>query len=518
MQSRAIKQALAPYLEKSVVRCHYEICRIYLMPYDQPAGEDTLLIGTAADFEAGSFLGCSLVVSGPCPLKLERRCERQNCNLFVVREGHSVSGIYNHLANLLYALQQWQGRLAALPQTPSRLLRAAAERWGASVLLLDGDGVVSYWVGPFQNAQGGWLDYLRVISPELGGKTAFRLARVLDALKNPGADYLIDGFESCQYLFFPLRTVHGEAGILLVVLQGRTASFNEISLMQELALALGRLPPDAWRPHTGSFDRFLERVLDGQPVSADEMKSGLDAFGWRSDHSYFLFCIRMQKENGSSRRLRELGLSLESRMCNTRFCIKERAVYLVVNRSLGHMISLEECIRKAAPLLEDAPAWAGSSNSLDSFDRLPQACIQAEWAILLGRVFLPGQRFWSYPSVVIFHMLHRCDRGVNLNMLIHPAVQKLFRYDEEYHTQYAETLRAYLSAALKMKEAAETLHIHKNTLTYRLEKISGIVDLHMKEPESVFQYQLSFRIMDYLGHQRQLQELVKQAPFLAEEK
>lgn len=52
--------------------------------------------------------------------------------------------------------------------------------------------------------------------------------------------------------------------------------------------------------------------------------------------------------------------------------------------------------------------------------------------------------------------------------LLHPIIGILQKYDEESDAQMLETLRVYLRCGCRQAEAAQKLHIHLNTLKYRL--------------------------------------------------
>ena len=58
----------------------------------------------------------------------------------------------------------------------------------------------------------------------------------------------------------------------------------------------------------------------------------------------------------------------------------------------------------------------------------------------------------------------------------------LIRYDAEHGTPYVETLRAYLEALGDVNLAAKRVHVHRNTLRYRLRKLCELVELDLEEP------------------------------------
>lgn len=55
-----------------------------------------------------------------------------------------------------------------------------------------------------------------------------------------------------------------------------------------------------------------------------------------------------------------------------------------------------------------------------------------------------------------------------------PSLKRLRAYDREHHANLLETLETFLARDSNAKEAADALHVHTNTLSYRLKRIADI--------------------------------------------
>ena len=62
------------------------------------------------------------------------------------------------------------------------------------------------------------------------------------------------------------------------------------------------------------------------------------------------------------------------------------------------------------------------------------------------------------------------------------AWQILTNYDQKNHTQLAATLEAYLKHDGNLYDVAEHLHVHVNTIHYRVKRISEIAQVDLKDP------------------------------------
>ena len=66
--------------------------------------------------------------------------------------------------------------------------------------------------------------------------------------------------------------------------------------------------------------------------------------------------------------------------------------------------------------------------------------------------------------------------------LIHPALETLKRYDVEKNSELYSTLYQYLLHERSIIQSAQAMHVHKNSLMYRLQRIQSIIDVDLDDP------------------------------------
>ncbi len=81
-------------------------------------------------------------------------------------------------------------------------------------------------------------------------------------------------------------------------------------------------------------------------------------------------------------------------------------------------------------------------------------------------------------------------------MLGHENLLKLKSMDETNNTEYLRTLRVYLDNHLNAVQSARELYIHRSTFLYRLDKIKGILNSNLDDPNEILYLMLSFRFID----------------------
>jgi PucR family transcriptional regulator, purine catabolism regulatory protein len=71
---------------------------------------------------------------------------------------------------------------------------------------------------------------------------------------------------------------------------------------------------------------------------------------------------------------------------------------------------------------------------------------------------------------------------------------RLLQYDESKNAELVQTLEAFFECHGNASQTASRLHIHRNTLTYRLEQISSITQLDLDDPDARFSLQFALKL------------------------
>ncbi len=131
--------------------------------------------------------------------------------------------------------------------------------------------------------------------------------------------------------------------------------------------------------------------------------------------------------------------------------------------------------------------------------RLPQLARSRHEALEVHRLALAGRL--EEGAVTVEHAWAEvvCERAVSgIRAVASPGpVAELRAHDEEHGTAYAATLAAWLDHPGDPKAAAKCVHVHPNTLRYRMRKLPEIVELDLADPVTRLATRLELRA---LGH------------------
>lgn len=79
------------------------------------------------------------------------------------------------------------------------------------------------------------------------------------------------------------------------------------------------------------------------------------------------------------------------------------------------------------------------------------------------------------------------------------CLEVLEQHDQEHNTEYLNTLHAFLLSDCNLIDTAERLHMHRNTVVYRIGKIKEILHTELDTSTTKFNLMLAFYIREYFS-------------------
>lgn len=147
---------------------------------------------------------------------------------------------------------------------------------------------------------------------------------------------------------------------------------------------------------------------------------------------------------------------------------------------------------------------AGLGQAHQDIAGIHQAYEGALWALDLGeRLFGPGQ-MTRLQDLGVYRLLLALQPGQDLRDFYEEMLGALAAYDRQKHAELVTTLEAYVAAGNSPSETAARLHLHRNTVLYRLRRIRALLGRDPDDPEERLGLQLALRARLVLTAQRAL--------------
>ena len=234
-------------------------------------------------------------------------------------------------------------------------------------------------------------------------------------------------------------------------------------------------------------------LLEGKEVQDDIVEFALNMLNWNAQDPYRVI---MSEHHGAFNNHPSAKIQARKR-------VQRAFPYAVIfDGPDGFYSILRECDHPATSD-EDienelreifAPPFSmniGISSTMTDFHNLPAALKQAKYAIGRARTkyqmdgladsekFVSAVHFDDYYFDAFVETLEASDFRVMLDIA---PVSVLLRSDLTSGTEYVNTIVAYFENGFNIHDTAETLHIHRNTLSYRLKRIKHLSGIDCETP------------------------------------
>ena len=103
-----------------------------------------------------------------------------------------------------------------------------------------------------------------------------------------------------------------------------------------------------------------------------------------------------------------------------------------------------------------------------------------------------------YSDMGIYKLLMGIEDKDIMEEYYDKTIRPLSEYDQKNNSDLSVVLRSYLNHNGSVKETADELYVHRNTINYKLNKISEILDIDLSLLSSRLQLSVGFMLQDML--------------------
>lgn len=163
---------------------------------------------------------------------------------------------------------------------------------------------------------------------------------------------------------------------------------------------------------------------------------------------------------------------------------------------------LAEALRATLSTSLGSQASVGIGRLHKGLEGLRVAHREAEQAVGLGtRLFGRGSTTY-FGDLGLYRLLLSIQGSSEVRTFYLETLGRLLEYDRKNNSELVKTLEAFFTSRGSPTEAAERLHLHRNTLLYRLHRIREISGLDLDDPEIRLSLHLALRIGQALSASR----------------
>ena len=256
---------------------------------------------------------------------------------------------------------------------------------------------------------------------------------------------------------------------------------------------------------------FLEDLLSGSYPSEEAMLARARWMGHDLTRPHVVMALAVEDPNrakaSESRRMRASDLlRTEVVRLSPGSLVREQQGTLAVAMPRRTLPEREEALKLAERLRQQlssvlAPSeiTVGVGRSHDGLGGLAHSYREAEQALAIARALLGGGRTVHFEDLGVQRLLFQLRDNQELASFYDDLLGKLQAHDERQRAELVNTLEAFFACHGNHVRTAQRLHLHRNTLLYRLERARQVLGVDLDDPEVRLALQVALKIGRVIG-------------------
>ncbi|MCR4434813.1 MAG: helix-turn-helix domain-containing protein [Clostridiales bacterium] len=245
------------------------------------------------------------------------------------------------------------------------------------------------------------------------------------------------------------------------------------------------------------YEYFINDLLEGKIFSEKEMIEKIKNSDLNLEEFNYILTIDLSRYNDSNDTFRAAINQISQIIKGSTPIVFKDKIVTLISRSAKNLLNpsdekeIEEC-------LTTYHLVGGLSLSFQNILDLQKYYLQSLKAIELGVYMKADRHLYIYREYVLIHLAQVCAQQNDLKTFCHPSVFALQEFDKKNHTNYLKSLDIYIKNNRNALASSNALHIHRNTLDYRISKISEMVDIDWNNGDLLMHIYLSLKMLDYM--------------------
>ncbi len=375
------------------------------------------------------------------------------------------------------------------------------------VAILDDDCRFLASASPVGEHEGGWTaEIAEVLQLAAAARSQSRARDAFDTASHPLG-------EERSATLVPIIVDARFSGYLCLLGKGPPIDSYESLVLEQAARAL-RLEFARERVQVGKShqlqDSLLEELIIGAPRTSELSNQKARMLNMDLRDNYVSLVVRISGLVDSN-----FVLALERRLqqaCRATFADQNQ---LIISRlDPEHLVGIVNCrtgrlsnlllaslsravdelsgrFPKADILLGVSRIWRGSESFRRAYEEAMRV-VQLHGSIVTARVA-------SYARLGVYQLLNELIGSPALLEFYDQTIAPLIDYDKEHNRELSSTAEAFFASGMNLSKTARALHLHRNTLVYRLRRIEEISGHSLDDPEDSFELHLALRIRHLLS-------------------
>lgn len=240
-----------------------------------------------------------------------------------------------------------------------------------------------------------------------------------------------------------------------------------------------------------NYSQIISDLINHKIESLNELKMRMQSRNWPVSRNYQVTLVHVDKSN----KVNINYLKGQFMQLSNNFKVVVIGKHILIVEEFSFKPN-EQNVSQIGNLVLRYKLKAGVSDSFTNLFDLPHYYEQAKKALEYSSLHHSVRIMNHYKDYRFMHFLATCCNQLNSKAFYHPALTELEKYDAKNNAELYATFFSYLDNGRSVHKTSEALHIHKNTVNNRVNKIKELLGSTMDDTRELHHIYLSFRLRE----------------------
>lgn len=155
---------------------------------------------------------------------------------------------------------------------------------------------------------------------------------------------------------------------------------------------------------------------------------------------------------------------------------------------------LNELLSRMAPWSAQVGLSIGVGRQASTLEELPRSYQEARQALMIGQRLFSGQPVTYFGELGIYRLFFHLHAAEGVREFYEEVLGPLLEYDRRTDNELVITLETYFACNGNLSAAARRLHLHRNSLLYRLERIQEVLQADLEDADTRLALQVALKM------------------------
>lgn len=222
--------------------------------------------------------------------------------------------------------------------------------------------------------------------------------------------------------------------------------------------------------------QLISYLIDNPDCNIDELEEKAASVNLPLKGS-FLFSIIRFKDDCSFSQVRVAMSQLQRKRAFSDVFIRDTEICFLNTKPILSLQSevFKNHLNEMLPFLELHNAYTGTSSLFFSINEINTAYIQANTALIFNAMYGYKNRLTMYSEYYLQHLLSVIAKNNESSFFFRP-LEPLIQYDAKNGSDNLHLLKLYLENERNITKTAQSMHLHRNSVVYRVNKIKTLMN------------------------------------------